>query len=223
MAHPANRAMRSRRIVLIIAAIGVCLVVPAGIVLLSVVANSSSPWFGQYDSTPRPAYSFSLTDHNGKTLGLQDLRGQVVLLAFGFTRCPSICPTTLGSLAAVCRKLPPDARERTKVVFVSLDERDTPSALKDYVPFFDKQFIGLTGSPADIGTTARAFGASFRKAKPIGSDKTDYLIDHTTSVYLVDPDGNFRILYRFEQLPETDKIADDIQKILRASKPGGEP
>ena len=83
-----------------------------------------------------------------------------------------------------------------------------------YVPFFNERFLGLTGPPADIGTTARAYGAFFRKAPAAGSDKDDYLIDHSTYTHLIDPEGNLRVLYRFEQLPETDKIAEDVQRVL---------
>ncbi|MCX6971907.1 MAG: SCO family protein [Verrucomicrobia bacterium] len=214
MARKRHSDDRSRRIGLIVLAACAAVAIPVLIVLFSLAGKSASPWFGQYDAENHPAYNFSLTDQNGKTVRLQDLRGQVALLSFGFTRCPNICPTTLGNLAAVYRKLPPGAQEHTKVVFVSVDERDTPASLKEYVPFFNEQFIGLTGPPADLGTTARAYGAFFRKADAVGSDKSDYMIDHSTYVHLIDPDGNLRVLYRFEQLPETDKIADDILRVL---------
>jgi protein SCO1/2 len=214
---------RSRRIGLIVLAACAAVAIPVLIVLFSLAGKSTSPWFGQHDAETHPAYNFSLTDQNGNTVRLQDLRGHVVLLAFGFTRCPNICPTTLGNLAAVYRKLPPEAQERTKVVFVSVDERDSPASLKEYVPFFNERFIGLTGPPADIGTTARAYGAFFRKADAVGSDKSDYMIDHSTYVHLIDPDGNLRVLYRFEQLPETEKIADDVQRVLATQAAAKQP
>lgn len=214
MARKHQPTVRSRRIALILAAVCAAAAVPVLIVLVSLADKTPNPWFGQYDPDPHPAYQFSLTDQNGKPVSLKDLRGQVVLLNFGFTRCPNICPTTLGNLAAIYRKLPPDAQERTKVVFVSVDERDTPETLKEYVPFFNERFIGLTGAPADIGTTARAYGAFFRKAAAVGSDPGEYMIDHSTYTHLIDPEGNLRLLYRFEQLPETDRIAEDIQRIL---------
>ncbi|MCK9589868.1 MAG: SCO family protein [Terrimicrobiaceae bacterium] len=223
MAETRQTDARSRRIGLILFAACAAVAIPALIVLFSLAGKSSSPWFGQYDAETHPAFDFSLTDQNGNPLRLQDLRGQVVLLSFGFTRCPNICPTTLGNLAAVYRKLPPAAQERTKVVFVSVDERDSPEALKEYVPFFNERFLGLTGSPAEIGTTARAYGAFFRKAAAVGSDKDDYLIDHSTYTHLIDPDGNLRVLYRFEQLPETDKIAEDVQRVLDMQAPGKQP
>lgn len=214
---------RSRRIGLIIAAACAAVAIPSLVVLFAIAGKSSSPWFGQYDPDGHPAYNFSLTDQNGKTVRLQDFRGQAVLLAFGFTRCANICPTTLGNLAAVFRKLPPAAQERTKIVFISVDERDSPASLKEYIPFFNERFTGLTGSPADVGTTARAFGASFRKADAVGSDKSDYMIDHSTYTHLIDPDGNLRALYRFEQLPETDRIADDVLRVLEAQPQKNQP
>ncbi|MEI6492407.1 MAG: SCO family protein [Verrucomicrobiota bacterium] len=223
MARTRQSDARSRRIGLILFAACMVVAVPTLIVLFSIAGKSSSPWFGQYDPDTHHAYNFSLTDQDGKTVRLVDLRGDAVLLAFGFTRCPNICPTTLGNLAAVYRKLPPAAQERTKVVFISVDERDTPASMKEYVPFFNDRFIGLTGAPADIGTTARAYGAFFRKADAVGSDKDDYMIDHSTYAHLIDPEGNLRVLYRFEQLPETEKITDDVLRVLGTQAPGKQP
>ncbi|MFA7344990.1 MAG: SCO family protein [Terrimicrobiaceae bacterium] len=223
MARTRHSDARSRRIGLILFAACAVVAVPALIVLFSMAGNSSSPWFGQYDAETHPAFDFSLADQDGKPFRLQDLRGQAVLLSFGFTRCPNICPTTLGHLAAVYRKLPPSAQERTKVVFISVDERDSPASLKEYVPFFNDRFIGLTGTPADLGTTARAYGASFRKAPAVGSDMGDYMIDHSTYTYLIDPEGNLRVLYRFEQLPETGRIADDVLRVLGTRASGRQP
>lgn len=214
MSRKTHQDVRSRRIALIIAAVCAAVAVPVLVVLFSLAGRSSSPWFGQYDAAARAAYDFSLTDQDGKPLALRDLRGSIVLLSFGFTRCPNICPATLGNLAAVYRKLPPAAQEKVKVVFVSVDERDTPASMKAYVPFFHEQFIGLTGDPAAIGVTARAYGAFFRKAPAVGEDKSDYLIDHSTYTYLIDPEGKLRIYYRFEQMPESDRVADDIQRVL---------
>jgi len=214
MARGKANDLRSRRIALFIAAACAAVAIPALVVLSSVSKHRSSPWFGSYDSAARPAYDFSLIDQDGKPLRLSDLRGHIVLVSFGFTRCPNICPATLGNLAAVFRKLPPEAQEKVDVVFISVDERDTPESLKEYVPFFNSNFFGLTGRPADIGATARAYGASFRKAPAVGEDKSDYTIDHSTYTHLIDPEGNMRLLYRFDQLPETGRIADDIQRLL---------
>lgn len=218
-----TREMKSRRIALLIVAACAVVAIPALLLMVSVSHRAASPWFGQYDSEPRPGYDFSLVDQDGKPLRLSDLRDHIVLLSFGFTRCPNICPTTLGNLAAVFRKLPPAAQEKVKVVFISVDERDTPNTLKEYVPFFHEQFIGLTGNPADIGATARAYGAFFRKAPPVGEDKSDYMIDHSTYTHLIDPQGNMRLLYRFDQMTESGAIADDIQRLLGMPVPASQP
>ena len=145
---------------------------------------------------------------------MKDQRGNVVLLTFGFTRCANICPTTLANLAAIFRMLPPEAQARVRVIFISLDERDTPSALKNYVPFFNERFVGLTGSPADISTVACAYGASYRKAPAVSGEKGDYQIDHSTYTTLIDPEGKSRLLYRFEQMPDSKRIANDILRVL---------
>lgn len=214
-----GRKQRPGRVAVVVALACALVAVPALVVLFSVAARSASPWFGQYDAGAGPAYDFSLTDQDGKPLRLSDLSGNVVLLSFGFTRCPNICPTTLGNLAAVVRALPQPVRDKVRVVFVSVDERDTPATMKDYVPFFDKSFIGLVGSPADIGAAARAYGAFFRKAPPVEGDGGDYMIDHSTYTYLIDPAGKLRIHYRFDQMPETARIAGDIARVLGTSEP----
>jgi protein SCO1/2 len=224
MSRKTHHDARARRIALIIAAVCAAVAIPTLVVLFSVAGRVTSPWFGQHDADARAAYDFSLTDQDGNPLALRDLRGSVVMLTFGFTRCPNICPTTLGNLAAVYRKLPPAAQEKVKVAFVSVDERDTPATMKGYVPFFHEQFIGLTGKPADIGTTARAYGAFFRKAPAVGEDKSDYLIDHSTYTYLIDPEGKLRVHYRFEQMSESERIADDIQRVLgMPERPSSDP
>jgi protein SCO1/2 len=214
MSGRSGTRLRPQRIALVVALACALVAVPVLVILFSVAARSASPWFGQYDADARPAYDFSLTDQDGRPLRLGDLKGKVVLLSFGFTRCPNICPTTLGNLAAVVRALPPEVRDRVQVVFVSVDERDSPATMKDYVPFFDRSFIGLVGAPADIGAAARAYGAFFRKAPPVEGDGGDYMIDHSTYTYLIDPGGRLRIHYRFDQMPETARIAGDVVRVL---------
>lgn len=208
------RAMRATQI--LAAALALCLLVGGAsiVVLLKSSLPPKSPFFGQYDSKAQAGYEFQLTDQGGSPWRLRDQRGNIVLLSFGFTRCPNICPTTLANLAAIYRLLPPEAQARVRVVFISLDERDTPDALKKYVPFFNERFTGLTGRPADIGTVAGAYGASYRKAPAVSGDKDDYLIDHSTYTTLIDPDGKPRLLYRFEQMPESARVANDILRVL---------
>lgn len=185
-----------------------------GIYVFRHTQPARAPYFGQFDAHAPAAGDFQLIDHNGAPWKLSDCRGNVVLVNFGFTRCANICPTTLANLAAAYRLLPPAAQSKVRVAFVSLDERDTPDTLKKYVPFFHESFIGLTGKPAEVGAVACAYGTSYRKSPGVSGKADDYMIDHSTFTTLVDPEGRSRILYRFEQLPESQRMANDILRIL---------
>ena len=204
-----------RNIKLLVAALILCFAVAGAAIFILIHSRpAKAPYFGQYDANAPAAYVFQLTDQNSAPWHMKDQRGNVVLVSFGFTRCPNICPTTLANLAAIYRLLPPEAQARVKVIFISLDERDSPGALKNYVPFFNDHFIGLTGTPAEISTVACAYGTSYRKAPAVSGDKNDYLIDHSTYTTLIDPEGKSRLLYRFEQMPRSARIANDILRVL---------
>ena len=131
---------------------------------------------------------FTLTDHNGEKFELKQLRGKLVLIFFGYTFCPDICPTELSSLAKVLRALGDDA-DKVSALFVSVDpERDTPDKLKNYVPFFSPDLIGLTGSVSEISTVVDAY----RVQTKIHSRKKDseyYLVDHSANLYVLGPKG----------------------------------
>lgn len=176
--------------------------------------SNDAVWFGKSLEPSRAAYPFELTDQNGNPFRLADQRGNLVLLNFGFTCCPNICPTSLANLAAARRALPEGTRDRVRVVFVSVDERDDISDLKKYLPMFDEKFTGLTGSPELIGNTARAYGAFYRKDSNGPQGKEEYLIDHSTSTYLIDPEGNLRLVYKMDQLANTEALAGDILRVL---------
>jgi protein SCO1/2 len=188
------------------------------------IAGMGSPkkddatWFGKSLEPLRAAYSFELTDQNGEPFRLEDQRGSLVLLNFGFTCCPNICPASLANLAAARRALPAEVRDQVRVVFVSVDERDDISDLKKYMPMFDEKFTGLTGTPEAIGNTARAYGAFYRKDSKGPQSKEDYLIDHSTSTYLIDPKGNLRLVYKMEQLANAEAMAGDIRRVLGFSQ-----
>lgn len=176
--------------------------------------KDDSACFGKSLEPSRAAYPFELTDQEGKPFRLQDQRGNLVLLNFGFTCCPNICPASLANLAAARRALPEEARDRVRVVFVSVDERDDISDLKKYMPMFDEKFTGLTGTPEAIGNTARAYGAFYRKDPKGPQGQEDYLIDHSSSTYLIDPKGNLRLVYKMEQLADTEAMAGDMLRVL---------
>jgi protein SCO1/2 len=176
--------------------------------------KTDTTWFGKSLEPLRAAYLFELTDQNGNAFRLEDQRGSLVLLNFGFTCCPNICPASLASLAATRRALPAEARDQVHVVFVSVDKRDDISDLKKYMPMFDEKFTGLTGSPEAIGNTARAYGAFYRKDPKGPQGEEDYLIDHSTSTYLIDPKGNLRLVYKIDQLANAEAMAGDIRRVL---------
>ncbi|MGH8094025.1 MAG: SCO family protein [Chthoniobacterales bacterium] len=192
----------------------------AGLAFLWLRPSRKFDWIDQQlEMFPHPqkAYDFQLVDQDGKPFRLDQLEGKVVLFTFGFTHCPNICPTTLADLAAAYRLLPKSAQEQTRVLFVSVDpERDSPKVLKEYVPFFDDHFIGLTGSAAQIKKTALEYGAIYEKQPAPKEGASSYTIQHSTYVYVIEPDGQWRGLYRRDQISDPERIAKDVREMLAA-------
>ena len=152
-----------------------------------------------------------LTDDHGEMFDLAKHRGQIVLVYFGYTHCPDVCPATLNLLDAVLEGLGPEQR-RVQEVFVTLDpRRDTPELLRTYLSYFDPAAIGLTGSPLAVAAAARAWGVTWRRARG------GVFIDHTSFVTLVGPDGRERLRYGFSQLSNSSAVARDIKHILHES------
>jgi protein SCO1/2 len=142
---------------------------------------------------------FHLEDQNGRPVTDQDMKGRPFLVFFGFTHCPDICPTTLFDISQVLRKLGPDA-DRTGALFITVDpERDTPPVLKDYLSNFDPHLRGLTGDQASIDAALRAYRVYAKKVPLQGSD---YTMDHTAIVYLMDKDGQFVAPFDLKRAPE---------------------
>jgi protein SCO1/2 len=156
------------------------------------------------------AKGFALTDHTGKPRTLADFKGKVVVVFFGYTQCPDVCPTTMAEMATVMQKLGPLA-DQVQVLFITLDpERDTQQLLASYVPAFDKRFIGLRGTPEQTAKTAKDFKVFY--AKVPGSDPNSYTIDHTAGSYVFDRDGRLRLFIRHDQGP--DPIVHDLRQLL---------
>jgi protein SCO1/2 len=156
------------------------------------------------------AKGFALTDHTGKPRTLADFKGKVVVVFFGYTQCPDVCPTTMAEMASVMQKLGPLA-DQVQVLFITLDpERDTQQLLASYVPAFDKRFIGLRGTPEQTAKTAKEFKVFY--AKVPGSDPNSYTIDHTAGSYVFDRDGRLRLFIRHGQGP--DPIVHDLRQLL---------
>ncbi|SHK19175.1 SCO family protein [Thermocrinis minervae] len=164
-----------------------------------------------------PAYDFELTNQDGKREKLSQLLGKdkVALIFFGYTNCPDVCPDTLQRLATMYKKLSPEEQKRVKVIFISVDpERDTPQQLKGYVPFFNPNFMGFTGTPDEIRNVAKEYKVYYRKVENSGS-AVGYLVDHTASVYLVTPDMKIKAIYTPGK-QDPDKMAEDLRYILRS-------
>jgi len=156
------------------------------------------------------AKGFALTDHTGKPRTLADFKGKAVVVFFGYTQCPDVCPTTMAEMATVMQKLGPLA-DQVQVLFITLDpERDTQQLLASYVPAFDKRFIGLRGTPEQTAKTAKEFKVFY--AKVPGSDPNSYTIDHTAGSYVFDRDGRLRLFIRHGQGP--DPIVHDLRELL---------
>lgn len=157
------------------------------------------------------AKDFSLPDQNGQMRSLKDFRGKAVVVFFGFTQCPDVCPTTLNELAEVRRLLGPDG-ERVQGIFVTVDpERDTPELLKAYLANFDPSFIALRGSPEQLAAVAKDFKVYYKKVE--GKTPGSYTMDHTAASYVYDPQGRLRLYTRYGTGPQP--LADDLRILLK--------
>jgi protein SCO1/2 len=156
---------------------------------------------------------FQLIDAAGKPRTLADYRGKAVVIFFGYTQCPDVCPTTLAELAEVMKKLGPDA-DRVQVLFVTIDpERDTQELLAQYVPAFDPRFMGLYGDAAATERTAKEFRIIYQKQP--GATPGSYTMDHSAGTYIFDPQGRLRLYVSYGQGP--DVFAHDLRELLRTA------
>lgn len=159
-----------------------------------------------------PAPQFALTRSDGTSFQLSGMRGRVVLLFFGYTSCPDVCPTTLAELNQALGKLNGGDAERVQVLFVTVDPaRDTPERAQEYVSHFNPGFIGLSGSEADLTKVWGDYGI-FR-AVTEGTSALGYTVDHTARVTLIDAEGNLRVSFSFET--PVDDIVHDLKLILK--------
>jgi protein SCO1/2 len=161
---------------------------------------------------PRLAPDFELPASNGATLTMGKLRGKVVIVEFGFTYCPRICPVTLANLSEVWKRLGPAAAE-VQLVFVTVDpKRDTPDRLREFLQFFNPAFLGVTGKEKELGALRDAYGVIATKAVS-ENKKLGYEVHHSSSIYLVDREGKLRTLVPFGMSPEA--IAHDLKLLLK--------
>lgn len=168
-----------------------------------------APNFKGIDLTGAPyVKDFRLLDTGGKERTLEDFKGKVVVMFFGFTQCPDVCPTALSRAVAIRALLGPDAR-RLQVLFVTVDpERDSPSVLEAYLQVFDPSFVGLYGTLQQTRETADAFKVYYKKM-PTGAS---YTMDHSTLSYAFDPAGHLRLALRHNQSAQ--ECADDLKQLF---------
>lgn len=156
--------------------------------------------------------TLALSDHHGQLRTLADFRGKVVVLFFGYTTCPDICPTTLARLASVMQTLGDDAG-RVQVLFVSLDpERDSAERLKTFVPWFHPSFLGLRGDAGQIKAVTEEFRV-FSARKEVAGE-LGYVLDHSSGAYVFDPAGQLRLYVK--DTASIEDIAVDIRQLLRS-------
>lgn len=154
--------------------------------------------------------AFDLIDHDGRPVTLQDFGGAPLLVMFGYTSCPDVCPTTLSRVAVALDDLAGDGRD-AQAVFITVDPaRDTPEMLADYVTAFHPRLTGLTGDADNLQDAARRFRVYYEK---VGEGDDDYFMDHSAYVYLLGPDGDLLSYYHPDLAPET--LSDDIRDRLR--------
>jgi protein SCO1/2 len=173
----------------------------------------SAQFAGQALVPPPAAMDFTLQASDGSEFKLSQQRGKVVLLSFGYTFCPDVCPTTLVELSQVRARLG-DAAKRVQTAFITLDpERDTPERLSIYTKAFDPTFIGLTGSVEQLAHVRTMYGVIAEKETAHGGS-AGYLIAHSAYTYVIDPKGQLRVLFPFGLSIE--EMADDIKQLLRS-------
>jgi protein SCO1 len=175
--------------------------------------DSGAPKFKASDVTGTTyGRDFELTGHDGKPRTLVDFRGKVVVLFFGYTQCPDVCPTTLSELAEAMQRLGPDA-QRVQVLFATVDpERDTPELLARYVPAFNPSFLGLYGDAEATARTAKEFRIIYQKQP--GQTPGTYTMDHSAGTFVFDPQGRLRLYASYGQGP--DVFVHDIRELLRS-------
>ena len=187
------------------------------IVVLAVILGAcgkDGPKFQASDVTGSTfGREISLTDQNGKPRTLGDFRGKAVVVFFGYTQCPDVCPTTLAMLAEAMKQLG-SAADRVQVLFVTVDpERDTAELLSKYVPAFDARFLGLRGDADATARTAKEFKVIYQKQP--GTTPGSYSMDHSAGLYVFDPQGRLRLYVNHTQ--GADVVAHDLRALLAES------
>jgi len=193
--------------------VGLGLLSLIGVVMAAVLYLPKTESFrGTLYDPALPAPEIELARDNGGSFRLSELRGNVVLLFFGYTSCPDVCPTTLSELRKVNEELG-SAASQVKVIYVTVDpERDTPEKIQQYVSIFNPSFIGLSGSLNELAPVWQDYGV-YREVDQVTASASGYLVTHSSRVYVIDQDGNLRLSYSFGT--PTDDILHDLKILLK--------
>lgn len=182
-----------------------------GVLLFSFLYPRLRPFHGLVMQSEEPAHDFSLVSANDTNVSLSDFRGKVVVLYFGYTFCPDVCPATLSSMSKAMDILGKKA-ENVQFIMISVDpDRDTPDRLAEYVAYFNPTFIGVTGEVPQLEDIAALYGIYFSKHE--GTAATGYLVDHTATLMVIDPEGYLKLVLPFGAEPAD--IASDLRKIMQ--------
>lgn len=200
-----------RRLILFL----ILVIVAALLVMLAFFIYQPRQLIGTSIDPPRAARDFTLLSDHGQ-VSFSDFRGKIVVLYFGYTFCPDICPASLAKANLALERLGADA-EKVQVIMVSVDpERDTAEKLGEYVRRFNPGFVGLTGSETEIAAVAKEFGIYYAKQEV--SSSAGYLVDHTASMLILNSRGQIREIWPYEIKPE--QAAADLKILLRESAEG---
>lgn len=174
-------------------------------------ADATASGFSGIDITGADyATAFSLTDHNGQPRTLADFKGKVVVIFFGYTQCPDVCPTSMSEMAQAKQLLGADG-DKLQGLFVSVDpERDTPAIMKEYMASFDPTFLALYAAPNQLPEVAKSFRIYYKKVD--GKTPTSYTMDHSAGSYVYDTQGRLRLYHRYGS--GAPALAEDIKKLL---------
>jgi protein SCO1/2 len=183
-------------------------------VLALAACSPDKPKFNAIDITGADyAKGFTLTDHNGQSRSLSDFKGKVVVLFFGYTQCPDVCPTSMVELAEVKRLMGADG-DKLQGVFVTVDPvRDTAELLKAYMANFDPTFVAFIPTPEQLAVVAKDYKIYYKKVE--GQTPTSYTMDHSAGSYVYDTQGNLRLYSRYGVGPQV--LAQDIQTLLKTT------
>ena len=186
--------------------------ISTGALALFTACSEQKPSFASIDLTGADyAKDFELTDHNGQVRHLKDFAGKVVVIFFGYTQCPDVCPTSMAELAEIKKALGKDG-ERLQALFVTVDpQRDTPEVLKGYMGNFDPTFLALYTTPDKLAELAKDYKVYYKRVE--GKTPTSYTMDHSAGSYVYDTKGQLRLFTRYGMGAKA--LTADIQQLLK--------